>query len=102
MPRWAVEEQYYEMPELVGFQTMVILDPNGMNFDVVSWDWFWLLFKSGSSYCGLTFLSTLEKVKITLEQIFLTVGQNKYGNKIPFSNFSCMFLNPNKFFKFEL
>ena len=23
------------MPELVGFQTMVILDPNGMNFDAV-------------------------------------------------------------------
>ena len=26
---------------------------------------------------------TLEKFKITLEQIFLTVGQNNYGNKIP-------------------
>ncbi len=23
MPKWAVEKQYYEMPELVGFQTMV-------------------------------------------------------------------------------
>ena len=23
------------MPELVGFQTMVILDPNGMTFDAV-------------------------------------------------------------------
>ena len=23
------------MPELVGFQSMVILDPNGMNFDTV-------------------------------------------------------------------
>ena len=32
---WAVEKQYYEMPELVGFQTMVILDPNGMAFDAV-------------------------------------------------------------------
>ena len=32
MPISAVEEQYYEMPELVGFQTMVILDPNGMTF----------------------------------------------------------------------
>ena len=28
-------------------------------------------------------LSTLEKIKITLEQIFLTVGQNNYGNKMP-------------------
>ena len=29
-------------------------------------------------------LGTLEKFKITPEQIFLTVGQNNYGNKIPF------------------
>ena len=28
-------------------------------------------------------LSTMEKFKITLEQFFLTVGQNNYGNKIP-------------------
>ena len=35
MPKWAVEKQYYEMPELVGFQTMVILDPNGMLIDAV-------------------------------------------------------------------
>ena len=33
MPIGAVEKQYYEMPELVGFQTMVILDPNGITFD---------------------------------------------------------------------
>ena len=41
------------MPELLGFQTMVILDPYGMTFDaegVFGLD-FWLLFKSGSSYC---------------------------------------------------
>ena len=25
--------QYYEMHELAGFQTIVILDPNGMAFD---------------------------------------------------------------------
>ena len=53
MPKWAVEKQYYEMPELVGFQTMVILDPNGMSFDAVrvfGLD-FQLLFKSSSSYC---------------------------------------------------
>ena len=50
---WAVEKQYYEMPQLVGFQTMVILDPNGMTFDAVGVFGlvFWLLFKSGSSYC---------------------------------------------------
>ena len=41
------------MPELVGFQTMVILDPNGMAFDAVcvfGLD-FQLFKKSGSSYC---------------------------------------------------
>ena len=54
MPIWAVEKQYYEMPELVGFQIMVILDPKGMTFDAgsVFGPDFWLLFKSGSSYCG--------------------------------------------------
>ena len=43
------------MPELVGFQIMVILDTYGMSFDAVgvfSLD-FWLLFKSGSSYCAM-------------------------------------------------
>ena len=42
------------MPELVGFQTMVILDPNRMTFDAVGVFSlvFQLLFKSGSSYCG--------------------------------------------------
>ena len=35
MPQRAVEKQYYEMPECVGFQTMVILDPNGITFDAV-------------------------------------------------------------------
>ena len=49
VPMWAVEKQYYEMPELVGFQTMVILDPNGMSFDAEGY--FWLLFKSGKSCC---------------------------------------------------
>ena len=40
------------MPELVGFQTMVILDPYGMTFDAVGVFAlaFWLLFKSGLSY----------------------------------------------------
>ena len=53
MPKGAVEKQYYEMPELVGFQTMVILDPNGMSFDAmcVFGPDFQLLFKSNSSYC---------------------------------------------------
>ena len=35
MPQRAVEKQYYEMPELVGFQTMVILDPYGITFGAV-------------------------------------------------------------------
>ena len=30
MPQRSVEKQYYEMPELVGFQPMVILDPNAL------------------------------------------------------------------------
>ena len=53
VPKRAVEKQYYEMPELVGFQTMVILDPNGMTFDAVGVFGLALqpLFKSGSSYC---------------------------------------------------
>jgi hypothetical protein len=43
------------MREFVGFQTMVILDPYGMTFDAVGvfGQAFKLLFKSGSSYCGL-------------------------------------------------
>ena len=35
VPQRAVEKQYYKMPELVGFQTMEILDPNGVTFDTV-------------------------------------------------------------------
>ena len=40
------------MPELVGFQTLVIIDPNGMTFDAVgAFDLaFLLLFESGTSY----------------------------------------------------
>ena len=53
---WAVEKQHYEMPVLVGFQTMVILNPNGMTFDTVGVFGlvFLLLFKSESSYCGIS------------------------------------------------
>ena len=51
------------MPELVGLQTMVILDPNGMIFDAVGAFGlaFQFLFKSGSSYCdpNSLFLLTL-------------------------------------------
>ena len=35
MPQRAVEKEYYKMPELVGFQFMEILDPNGVTFDAV-------------------------------------------------------------------
>ena len=31
----------------------------------------------------------------TLEQFFLTVGQNNFGNKIPFLTCFCWFLHPN-------
>jgi hypothetical protein len=46
------------MPELAGFQTMVILDPNGIIFDAVGVFGlaFQILFKSGSSYCGLLWM----------------------------------------------
>ena len=42
------------MPEFVGFQTMVILDHNGVTFDAVDLVGlaFQLLFKSDSSYCA--------------------------------------------------
>ena len=54
MPQRAVEKQYYKMPELVGFQTMEILDPNGVTFDAVGLFGlaFQFLFKSDSSYCA--------------------------------------------------
>ena len=45
------------MPELVGFKTMVILDPYGLTFDAVGvfgLD-FQLLFKYGSLYWGPSF-----------------------------------------------
>ena len=59
------------MPELVGFQTMVILDPYGMTFDavVVFGLVFWLLFKSGSSYCGKVFL--LKKIQSVLMNLIV-------------------------------
>ena len=53
-PQRIVFWKFYNVPELVGFQTMLILDPYGMTFDAVGvfgLD-FQLLFKSGSSYCG--------------------------------------------------
>ena len=42
------------MADLLGFQSMVILDPNGMTIDAVGAFGlaFQLLFKSDSSYCG--------------------------------------------------
>ena len=49
---WTKKYSGIYMPELVGFQTMVILDPYGMTFDAVGVFGvvFWLLFKSSSSY----------------------------------------------------
>ena len=49
------------MPELVGFQTMAILDPNGMTFDAVGAFGlaFQLFFKSGSTYCAKDYQNTL-------------------------------------------
>ena len=69
MPKWAVEKQYYEMPELVGFQTMVILDPNGMTFDAVCvfGSDFQLLFKSSSSYCEASCLESVQDFLINLD-----------------------------------
>ena len=52
------------MPELVGFQTMVILDPYGMTFDAVGVFGlvFWLLFKSGSSYCDMNMIGSASQI----------------------------------------
>ena len=48
-------------------------------------------------FSRLTFLglSTLEKLKITLEHFFFTVGQNNYGNKIPFFSVLIIWKNQN-------
>ena len=64
VPQRAVEKQHYEMPELVGFQTMVILDPNGMTFDAVGVFGlaFQLLFKSGSTHCVFTACFTKNRI----------------------------------------
>ena len=42
--------------------------------------------ESQKLYSQLTFLGliTMAKCEITLEQLFLTLGENNYGNKIPF------------------
>ena len=52
--RQAVQKQYYEMTEFVGFQTMGILVPYGITFDAVGVFGlaFHLLFKSCSTYCA--------------------------------------------------
>ena len=45
------------MPKLLGFETMLIIDPYGMAVDarVVAGLVFSLLFKLVSSYCGISF-----------------------------------------------
>ena len=60
------------MTELVGFQTMAILDPNGMSFDAVCvfGPDFQLLSKSSSSYCG-------ETSELKLENILFFLGFQK-------------------------
>ena len=35
VPQRAVQKLYYKMPKLVGFQTLEILNPNGVTFDAV-------------------------------------------------------------------
>ena len=47
--------QYYTIPEFVGFQTIVIQYTKGMNFDAVGVfvPTFWILFKSSLSYCDV-------------------------------------------------
>ena len=56
---WPRQPQQPRKAELVGFQTMVILDPYDMAFDAVGvfgLD-FWLLFKSALSYCDMCFIN---------------------------------------------
>jgi hypothetical protein len=54
------------MPELVGFQTMVILDLNCMTFDAVNAFGLAIqnLFKSGSSYCE----------QLTIRKLYLSMA----------------------------
>ena len=70
------------MPELVGFQTMVILDPYGMTFDAVGVFGlvFHLLFKSCSSYCETSNGLILKK---PINVLFLN------GHYIQFRNLTC-------------
>ena len=55
------------MPELVGFQTIVILDPEGTTFDAVGafGPVFQLLFKSGPSYCDKYSKARAEILKLS-------------------------------------
>ena len=57
-------KEMHSKTELVEFQNMVILDPNGMAFDAVGVFGlvFQLLFKSGSSYCGCLIQKTVSPV----------------------------------------
>ena len=62
---------FFLIPEFVGFQTMVILDPYGMTFDAVGVFGlaFHLLFRSWSTYC-----EGLQKI-----QIYLIIFENLHG-----------------------
>jgi hypothetical protein len=66
----------YASAELVGFQTTVILDPNGMTFDAVSAFRlaFQLLFKSGSSYCVLYTWNSLFLLLIVTFHFYISHG----------------------------
>ena len=63
------------MSELVGFQTMVILDPYGITFNAVGVFglYFQFLFKSDSSYCGCityqitSFVESVYSIKFNLK-----------------------------------
>ena len=72
------------MPELVGFQTMVILDPNGMIFDAVGvfGTNFQLLSKSSSSYSGSE-LKFLKSECLNMKQNCSVDRQCHLGRSIP-------------------
>jgi hypothetical protein len=59
---------------LVGFQTMVIVDPYGITFNAVGFFGldFQLLFKSGSSYCDCVQVSTDSSIDAAVIAYFTT------------------------------
>ena len=84
------------MTELIGFQTMAILDPYGMTFDALGVFGlaFHLLFKSWSTYCVMKYL-LFTLWSVSSNRFFATT----LGNDIyPTLKFIHQFLHPSFIF----